>query len=91
MYVDMQELAVRIYYGCTQLIHDITMMSSLQVMTGLLRLWPKTNSSKEVMFLGEVEEILDIIDSAQFKKIQQPLFQQLTRCVSSPHFQVNLL
>lgn len=58
---------------------------------GLLKFWPKTNSPKEVMFLGEVEEILDIVDPAQFVKIQEPLFRQLARCVSSPHFQVSKL
>ena len=40
------------------------------------------------MFLGEVEEILDIIEPEQFKKIIDPLFKQLAKCVSSPHFQV---
>lgn len=42
------------------------------------------------MFLGEVEEILDIIEPEQFKKIIDPLFRQLAKCVSSPHFQVIL-
>jgi len=42
----------------------------------------------QVMFLGEVEEILDIIELDQFKKIIDPLFKQLAKCVSSPHFQV---
>uniref|UniRef100_A0A914ZMH0 Uncharacterized protein n=1 Tax=Parascaris univalens TaxID=6257 RepID=A0A914ZMH0_PARUN len=40
------------------------------------------------MFLGEVEEILDIIEPEQFKKVIDPLFKQLAKCVSSPHFQV---
>lgn len=40
------------------------------------------------MFLGEIEEILDVIEPAQFVKIQEPLFKQIARCVSSPHFQV---
>ncbi|KAF7632629.1 Serine/threonine protein phosphatase 2A regulatory subunit [Meloidogyne graminicola] len=59
-----------------------------QVFEALLKFWPKTCSSKEVMFLGEVEEILDIIEPEQFKKIIDPLFRQLAKCVSSPHFQV---
>ena len=54
----------------------------------MLRLWPKVNSSKEVMFLNEIEEILDIIDPQEFVKIQVPLFNQLAKCVSSSHFQV---
>lgn len=40
------------------------------------------------MYLGEVEEILDVIEPQQFVKIQTPLFKQIARCVSSPHFQV---
>ncbi|OWK09611.1 PPP2R5E, partial [Cervus elaphus hippelaphus] len=42
----------------------------------------------QVMFLGELEEILDVIEPSQFVKIQEPLFKQIAKCVSSPHFQV---
>eukprot|EP00096_Caligus_rogercresseyi_P000056 TRINITY_DN1015_c2_g1_i2.p1 TRINITY_DN1015_c2_g1~~TRINITY_DN1015_c2_g1_i2.p1 ORF type:complete len:495 (+),score=121.90 TRINITY_DN1015_c2_g1_i2:333-1817(+) len=59
-----------------------------QVIKGLIKFWPKTCSHKEVMFIGEVEEIVDVIDPIQFVKIQEPLFKQIARCVSSPHFQV---
>jgi hypothetical protein len=41
------------------------------------------------MFLGEIEEILDVIDPQQFVKIEEQLFKQISRCVSSPHFQVS--
>jgi len=58
------------------------------VINGLLKFWPKTCSPKEVMFLGELEEILDVIEVAQFRKVQEPLFKQIAQCVSSPHFQV---
>jgi len=43
------------------------------------------------MFLGEIEEILDVIEPTQFVKIQEHLFRQIARCVSSPHFQVWLV
>ncbi|KIK91034.1 hypothetical protein PAXRUDRAFT_831176 [Paxillus rubicundulus Ve08.2h10] len=59
-----------------------------EVMLGLLKYWPKVNSPKEVMFLNEVEEVLDVTDPSEFQKIQIPLFQQLTRCINSQHFQV---
>ncbi|KAH9284057.1 Serine/threonine-protein phosphatase 2A 56 kDa regulatory subunit alpha isoform [Echinococcus granulosus] len=59
-----------------------------EVVKGLLKFWPKTYSQKEVMFLGEIEEILDIIDPTQFKKIMVPLFRQIAKSVSSSHFQV---
>ncbi|KAH8817538.1 protein phosphatase PP2A0 B subunit gamma isoform [Flagelloscypha sp. PMI_526] len=58
------------------------------VMLGLLKYWPKVNSPKEVMFLHEVEEVLDVTDPIEFQKIQVPLFRQLARCINSQHFQV---
>uniref|UniRef100_A0A7N8XX78 Serine/threonine protein phosphatase 2A regulatory subunit n=1 Tax=Mastacembelus armatus TaxID=205130 RepID=A0A7N8XX78_9TELE len=58
------------------------------VIRGLLKFWPKICSQKEVMFLGEIEEILDVIEPTQFKKIQEPLFNQISKCVANPHFQV---
>lgn len=58
------------------------------VIKSLLKYWPKTHSPKEVMFLNELEEILDVIEPAEFQKIMDPLFRQLAKCVSSPHFQV---
>ena len=60
-----------------------------QVIVNLLRYWPKVHSPKEVMFLNELEEILDVIEPAEFQKVMVPLFTQLARCVSSPHFQVS--
>ncbi|XP_050504509.1 serine/threonine-protein phosphatase 2A 56 kDa regulatory subunit gamma isoform isoform X1 [Diabrotica virgifera virgifera] len=58
------------------------------VIQSLLKYWPKTHSPKEVMFLNELEEILDVIEPAEFQKVMVPLFRQLAKCVSSPHFQV---
>ncbi|UJR08357.1 hypothetical protein I4U23_012628 [Adineta vaga] len=58
------------------------------VIMGLLKYWPKTHSPKEVMFLNELEEILDVIEPVEFQKVMVSLFKQLARCVSSPHFQV---
>lgn len=42
----------------------------------------------QVMFLGEIEEILDVIEPSQFIRVQEPLFKQIAACISSPHFQV---
>ena len=55
---------------------------------GLLKYWPKVHSPKEVMFLNELEEILDVMEPVEFVKVQQSLFRQIARCISSPHFQV---
>jgi len=43
------------------------------------------------MFLNEVEDIFEVMDPAEFAKVQEPLFNQLAKSVASPHFQVSLL
>ncbi|XP_012275567.1 serine/threonine-protein phosphatase 2A 56 kDa regulatory subunit gamma isoform isoform X2 [Orussus abietinus] len=58
------------------------------VIRSLLKFWPKTHSPKEVMFLNEMEEILDVVEPAEFQKVMDPMFRQLAKSVSSPHFQV---
>ncbi|CAN4082330.1 unnamed protein product [Withania somnifera] len=58
------------------------------VIRGLLKYWPITNSSKEVMFLGELEEVLEATQPPEFQRCMVPLFHQISRCLSSSHFQV---
>ncbi|EES14467.1 hypothetical protein BDA96_07G026000 [Sorghum bicolor] len=58
------------------------------VIRGLLKYWPITNSSKEVMFLGELEEVLEATQPAEFQRCMVQLFRQIARCLSSSHFQV---
>ncbi|KAE8734591.1 Serine/threonine protein phosphatase 2A 59 kDa regulatory subunit B' zeta isoform [Hibiscus syriacus] len=58
------------------------------VIRGLLKIWPITNCSKEVMFLGELEEVLEATQPAEFQRCMVPLFRQIGRCLSSSHFQV---
>lgn len=58
------------------------------VIRGLLKYWPLTNSGKEVMFLGELEEVLEATQDAEFQRCMVPLVRQIGRCLSSSHFQV---
>ncbi|KAI9156146.1 hypothetical protein LWI28_001282 [Acer negundo] len=54
----------------------------------LLKFWPVTNCSKEVLFLGELEEVLEATQLPEFQQIMLPLFRQIARCLNSSHFQV---
>lgn len=58
------------------------------IIRGLLKYWPLTNSSKEVMFLGELEEVLEATQEPEFQRCMVPLFRQISRCLTSSHFQV---
>jgi serine/threonine-protein phosphatase 2A regulatory subunit B' len=61
---------------------------SKPVVDSLIRYWPKVNSAKQVMFLNEIEEILDVVENAEFQIIMTPIFKKVAVCISSSHFQV---
>ena len=61
------------------------------VIRGLLKYWPLTNSQKEVLFMGELEEVLEATQAAEFQRCMVPLFRQISRCLNSSHFQVTFL
>lgn len=58
------------------------------IIRGLLKYWPITNSSKEVMFIGELEEVLEGTQPAEFQRCMVPLFRRIAQCLNSSHFQV---
>ncbi|CAA2996526.1 serine threonine phosphatase 2A 57 kDa regulatory subunit B theta isoform-like [Olea europaea subsp. europaea] len=58
------------------------------VVRGLLKYWPVTNSLKEVLFLNELEEVLEVTQPPEFQLCIVPLFRQISHCLNSLHFQV---
>jgi len=58
------------------------------VLKGLIKFWPVTNSQKEVLFLSELEEVLELTQQQEFRAVMVPLFKRLVRTIGSPHFQV---
>ena len=73
-------------YCVTQFIEKDPKLASV-VLRGLIKYWPVTSSQKEVIFLSEVEEILESISMVEFQKIMIPLLQRIGSCLSSSHFQ----
>jgi serine/threonine-protein phosphatase 2A regulatory subunit B' len=61
---------------------------SVHVVAGLTRYWPQTNSAKEVLFLNELEELLELTQPEEFKQMLPFLFRRLGKEIRSPHFQV---
>ncbi|KAG1367628.1 Serine/threonine protein phosphatase 2A 57 kDa regulatory subunit B' kappa isoform [Cocos nucifera] len=74
-------------YCVTQFIEKEPKLAS-SVIRGLLKYWPVTNSQKEVMFLSELEEVLEATNMVEFQKCMVPLFRRIGYCVNSSHFQV---
>ncbi|CAI5532044.1 unnamed protein product [Closterium sp. Naga37s-1] len=74
-------------YCITQFVEKDPSLADV-VLRGLLKYWPLTNSQKEVLFLGELEEILELTQGAEFQQVVAPLFLRIARCLNSSHFQV---
>eukprot|EP00638_Chattonella_subsalsa_P018051 CAMPEP_0117894732 /NCGR_PEP_ID=MMETSP0950-20121206/26178_1 /TAXON_ID=44440 /ORGANISM="Chattonella subsalsa, Strain CCMP2191" /LENGTH=538 /DNA_ID=CAMNT_0005755401 /DNA_START=46 /DNA_END=1663 /DNA_ORIENTATION=+ len=64
------------------------------ILQALIKFWPWSCSSKQLLFMNELEDILEMIGDQQLmqgsgkKEVRQSLFQLLARCLSSDHFQV---
>nr|XP_043613475.1 serine/threonine protein phosphatase 2A 57 kDa regulatory subunit B' beta isoform-like [Erigeron canadensis] len=74
-------------YCVTQFVEKDFKLADL-VIRGLLKYWPVTNCTKEILFLGELEEVLDATQPAEFQRCMVPLFRRIGRCINSPNFQV---
>jgi len=74
-------------YCVTQFVEKDSTLAE-QVLLHILEYWPCTFSAKEVLFLNEVEEILEMVQAPEFALILKPLFTRIALCVGSPHFQV---
>eukprot|EP00164_Ancoracysta_twista_P001504 GFYU01001971.1.p1 GENE.GFYU01001971.1~~GFYU01001971.1.p1 ORF type:complete len:528 (+),score=163.97 GFYU01001971.1:227-1810(+) len=59
-----------------------------EILLSILKFWPAVNSPKEVMFMNEVEEILELTQPAEFQKVMGPLFKRISRSINSYHFQI---
>jgi serine/threonine-protein phosphatase 2A regulatory subunit B' len=58
------------------------------VVRGLARRFPRANSPKALLILGEIETIVEISPHPVFVRYREILARLLARLLSSPHFQV---
>lgn len=62
---------------------------SHDLVEALLKYWPFANSSKELMFLGELVEVLEACEMDKIKLFVEKLFKRLIKCISGPHLQIS--
>ncbi|CAI9093277.1 OLC1v1028742C1 [Oldenlandia corymbosa var. corymbosa] len=74
-------------YCITQFVEKDAKLADI-VVRGLLKFWPVTSSSKEILFLNELEEVLEATQPPEFQRCMVPLFQRIAHCLNSLHFQV---
>merc|ERR1719158_459230 len=58
------------------------------IVTAMLRYWPVTITSKQVLFLNELEETLELTKYSEFARLKGALARRLAMCITCPHFQV---
>jgi len=58
------------------------------IVGGLLKFWPIITCQKELLYLSELEEVLEMTEQPQFEKLIVPVFKRIAACICSPHFQV---
>ncbi|CAN0216763.1 unnamed protein product [Scytosiphon promiscuus] len=64
--------------------------TATHILKSLIRFWPWRSSSKQVIFLNELEEVLELLTGPdQITEVEDQLFNLLARCISSEHFQVS--
>jgi len=62
--------------------------TAITIVKGLIKFWPWACSAKQVLFMNELEEILELIGPEQFEHLEPMLFKTLAKCLGSKHFQV---
>ncbi|KAG9396344.1 Protein phosphatase 2A, regulatory B subunit, B56 [Carpediemonas membranifera] len=78
---------VQLSYCVTQFIEKDTHLIE-PIVKALLRYWPITSSPKAVLFLNELEDLLELTPPAEFSRILDPVLTLLGQCVSSTHFHI---
>jgi len=58
------------------------------IITSMLKFWPVSITSKQVLFLNELEETLELTQPPEFYRMQDLLFKRIALCITCPHFQV---
>lgn len=59
-----------------------------QVVPLLIQLWPHHDHKKELLFLNELEEIIETCGHEHFEPVHGPVVSKIAQTINSPHFMV---
>ncbi|KAI9127961.1 hypothetical protein K1719_000954 [Acacia pycnantha] len=74
-------------YCMVQFVQKEPMLGGV-VARGLLKYWPVTNCQKELLLIGELEDLVENLDPDQYRKLALPLCTQVIKCINSWNSQV---
>ncbi|KAI3673613.1 hypothetical protein L6452_39737 [Arctium lappa] len=84
---NMQVYHRQLAYCVTEFVKKEAEMGGI-VIGKILRYWPVSNCEKEVLWIGELEEIVENMDCGQFLNLGFPLWIRITKCIKSSNSQV---
>mmetsp|Transcript_37633 Transcript_37633/g.27741 ORF Transcript_37633/g.27741 Transcript_37633/m.27741 type:complete len:124 (+) Transcript_37633:825-1196(+) len=61
---------------------------SLPLLEGLLNYWPFGNTVKEILFLTELQETLEVCEVSSLQYLITRLFKRIAKCIAGNHLQV---
>lgn len=83
-----QLFASPLTYCVTQMVQKDKQLAE-PVIKGLIRYWPQCNSTKELSFLEEFEDIVELLPMSAHAKLVVPVARILGHAIETPHFQVS--
>lgn len=70
---------------CSMLFLSKDSTLAIPLVYGLLKYWPFGNSNKEIQFLTELLEVLEVCELAKLEPHIVKLFKRLSICISGSH------
>ena len=61
---------------------------SLPLVEALLKYWPFANTEKELLYLTELKEVLEVIDPKDMQQIVSKLFKRIIKCISGENMHI---
>jgi len=83
----LSQFHAQLAYCVTQFIQKDPSLAA-SVIGGMLKFWPTVSCQKELLYLNELEEVLELTGTAQLEKVIEPLFCRISESICSDHFQV---
>jgi len=83
----LSQFHAQLAYCVTQFIQKDPSLAA-SVIGGMLKFWPTVSCQKELLYLNELEEVLELTGTQQLEKVIEPLFCRISESICSNHFQV---
>ena len=65
--------------GMTQFVEKDPRLA-IDIVVSMLKFWPVSLTSKQILYLNELEEILELVQPPEFQAIQKQLFKRVAIC-----------